>query len=97
MTVTDVDEEVSHLEVLHSSHAAIGLKDAAGPALHLLSGIIPKQRLLCFQPEVLSLKLGLASAVMNCNVDLHASTSAETRNLASSKILHSKIERITIA
>ena len=31
-----------YLEVFHGSHAAIRLKDATRPALHLLSGVIAK-------------------------------------------------------
>ena len=61
---------VSHLEVLHGCHAAIGLKDAARPTLHLLSGVIPKHRLYRLQSEVLSLKFGLPSAIMNCSLNL---------------------------
>lgn len=61
---------MSHLEVLHGSHAAVGLEDAAGPALHLLCGVIPKQCLHRLQPEVLGLELGLASAVMDCSLNL---------------------------
>ena len=61
---------MSDLEVLHSCHATIGLKDAASPALHLLSGIVPKHCLHRLQSEVLSLKLGLPSAIMNCSLNL---------------------------
>ena len=64
----------SHLEVLHGSHAAIGLKDATRPALHLFSGVVPKQRLLRLQPEVLRLELGLASPIMDCSLYLHPSS-----------------------
>lgn len=61
---------MSHLKVLHGCHAAIGLKDAARPALHLLCRVVPKHRLHRLQFEVLSLKLGLPSAIVNCSLNL---------------------------
>ena len=62
---------VSHLEVFHGSHAAIGFKDAARPAFHLVGGVIPKQGLLRLQSEVLRLKFSFASTIMYCKLHLH--------------------------